>query len=258
MTTPDFSQYDEKVAQGLRGSASTGGGLAAFLAIEHVAVGPGTLHARLAGARRATHAVPELARRGARGTLRPRARQRPLPRDRRGSVGRDDGVQDQLSGRGHDRRPRRGGDHHLAHQAHRVVRIDVENEGRLVCAAQGTVLVVAPPRIVAARETDGLAPRHSSKSGKATFALLGRAALDHVLVVLRHVGVDAVVVVGHRSGAVDLVRARTHLQCRASSAPWRRPTAGSWVHRSSRLLAVGLLSRHRRRAARGHRAWRRS
>jgi uncharacterized protein (TIGR00369 family) len=25
-----------------------------------------------------------------------------------------------------------------------VVRIDVENEGRLVCAAQGTVLVVAP------------------------------------------------------------------------------------------------------------------
>jgi uncharacterized protein (TIGR00369 family) len=44
---PEFAQYDEKVAGGLRGSAAAAGGLAAFLAIEHVDVGAGTLHARV-------------------------------------------------------------------------------------------------------------------------------------------------------------------------------------------------------------------
>src|SRR5207244_6074838 len=48
MTAPDFPRYDAKVAAGLRGSASAAGGLAAFLAIEHVEVGPGSLHARVA------------------------------------------------------------------------------------------------------------------------------------------------------------------------------------------------------------------
>ena len=48
MTTPDFPQYDAKTAAGLQGAAAAAGGLAAFLAIEHVAVGAGTLHARVA------------------------------------------------------------------------------------------------------------------------------------------------------------------------------------------------------------------
>ncbi len=48
MTEPDFQQFDERVAAGLRGSAAAAGGLAAFLAIEHIEVGPGSLLARVA------------------------------------------------------------------------------------------------------------------------------------------------------------------------------------------------------------------
>ena len=45
---PQFPQYDAKTAARLHGSAAAAGGLAAFLAIEHLEVGPGTLHARVA------------------------------------------------------------------------------------------------------------------------------------------------------------------------------------------------------------------
>ena len=48
MTTPEFPQFDGRTAAGLRGPASGAGGLAAFLAIEHIEVGAGTLHARVA------------------------------------------------------------------------------------------------------------------------------------------------------------------------------------------------------------------
>ena len=81
MTVLEFPQYDPKTAAGLVGSATAAGGLARFLAIEHIDVGPGRLHARVE-------------------------------------------VRDDL-----------------------LTPFDVENAGRLVCAAQGTVLVVAakPP-----------------------------------------------------------------------------------------------------------------
>jgi 1,4-dihydroxy-2-naphthoyl-CoA hydrolase len=48
MTVPEFPQYDARTAAGLHGSAAAAGGLAAFLAIEHLDVGAGTLHARVA------------------------------------------------------------------------------------------------------------------------------------------------------------------------------------------------------------------
>src|SRR6266567_7482928 len=48
MTTPDFPQYNAKTAAGLQGSAAAAGGLATFLAIEHIEVGAGSLHARIA------------------------------------------------------------------------------------------------------------------------------------------------------------------------------------------------------------------
>jgi uncharacterized protein (TIGR00369 family) len=44
----DFPQYDERTATGMLGSGAGAGALAAFLDIEHVAIGPGTLHARVA------------------------------------------------------------------------------------------------------------------------------------------------------------------------------------------------------------------
>ena len=47
MATPDFPLYDPNIAAGLRGSAAAAGGLASFLAIEHVEVGPGELHAQV-------------------------------------------------------------------------------------------------------------------------------------------------------------------------------------------------------------------
>ena len=48
MTVPEFPQYDSRIAAGLAGSATAAGGLARFLAIEHIDVGPGRLHARVA------------------------------------------------------------------------------------------------------------------------------------------------------------------------------------------------------------------
>ena len=144
MTTPDFSQYDEKVAQGLRGSAATGGGLAAFLAIEHVEVGPGTLHARLAvrdelltpfrnlhgGVLAAlcdhvlgTVLYPVIARGAWAATTEFKINYLAAV-----TTGDLDARANIIS---------------LTKRT-AVVRIDVENDRRLVCAAQGTVLVVAP------------------------------------------------------------------------------------------------------------------
>ncbi len=45
--TAEFALYDERVAAGLQGSAAAGGGLPAFLDIHHSSVGPGTLTARI-------------------------------------------------------------------------------------------------------------------------------------------------------------------------------------------------------------------
>src|SRR6476469_9122483 len=48
MTTPEFPQYDARTAAGLQGAAAAAGGLATCLAIEHIDVAPGLLHARVA------------------------------------------------------------------------------------------------------------------------------------------------------------------------------------------------------------------
>jgi uncharacterized protein (TIGR00369 family) len=45
--TPDFPLYDPKVAAGLEGAADAAGGLVAFLGIHHTEVGPGVLRAEL-------------------------------------------------------------------------------------------------------------------------------------------------------------------------------------------------------------------
>src|SRR3954451_9020872 len=48
MTEAEFPLYSEKAARALEGSAELASGLAGFLGIEHVEVGPGFLHARVA------------------------------------------------------------------------------------------------------------------------------------------------------------------------------------------------------------------
>jgi uncharacterized protein (TIGR00369 family) len=144
MTATGFPQYDAKVAGGLEGSAAAAGGLATFLAIEHVEVGAGSLHARIAVrddlltpfgnlhggvlAALCDHVLGTV--------LYP-----VIPRGAWAATTEfkinylaavTTGVLDARA--------------QIISLTKRtaVVRIDVENEGRLVCAAQGTVLVVAP------------------------------------------------------------------------------------------------------------------
>src|SRR5689334_4665285 len=144
MTTLEFPQYDEKTAAGLRGSGTGAGGLAAFLAIEHVDVGPGTLLARVAvrddlltpfknlhgGVLAAlcdhvlgTVLYPVIPRGAWAATTEFKINYLAAV-----TVGFLDARAEIIS---------------LTKRT-AVVRIDVDNEGRRVCAAQGTVLVVAP------------------------------------------------------------------------------------------------------------------
>ncbi len=144
MPTPDFPQYNEKTAAGLRGPADAAGGIAAFLQIEHVEVGAGLLHAR----------VP--------------VRDELLTPFRNLHGGVLAALCDHVLGtvlypvipRGAWAATTEFKINYLAAvttgvldaratiisltKRTAVVRIDVENEDRLVCAAQGTVLVVAP------------------------------------------------------------------------------------------------------------------
>ncbi len=69
MTKIEFPQYSEKAAKALEGAADLASGLAGFLAIEHVEVGAGFLHARCRGTRRVDDTVRQFARRRAVGTL---------------------------------------------------------------------------------------------------------------------------------------------------------------------------------------------
>jgi len=144
MTTPDFPQYDAKTAAGLQGSAAAAGGLATFLAIEHVEVGAGLLHARIAvrddlltpfgnlhgGVLAAlcdhvlgTVLYPVIPRGAWAATTEFKINYLAAVK-----TGLLDARAQIIS---------------LTKRT-AVVRIDVENEGRLACAAQGTVLVVAP------------------------------------------------------------------------------------------------------------------
>jgi 1,4-dihydroxy-2-naphthoyl-CoA hydrolase len=144
MTTPDFGQYDERTAEGLRGSASAAGGLAAFLAIEHIEVGAGLLHARLAVREDLLTPFANL-HGGVLAALCDHVLGTVLyPVIPRGAwaattefkinylAAVTTGVLDARA--------------QIISLTKRtaVVRIDVENEGRLASAAQGTVLIVTP------------------------------------------------------------------------------------------------------------------
>jgi 1,4-dihydroxy-2-naphthoyl-CoA hydrolase len=144
MSTPDFAQYDAKTAAGLQGPAGGGGGLAVFLAIEHVEVGPGTLHARaavrddlLTPFRNLHGGVIAALCDHVLGTVL-------YPVIPRGAWAATTEFKINylaaVTTGDLDARAR------IISLTKRtaVVRIDVENEGRLVSAAQGTVLVVAP------------------------------------------------------------------------------------------------------------------
>jgi uncharacterized protein (TIGR00369 family) len=144
MTKADFPLYSEKAARALEGAADLASGLAGFLGIEHVEVGPGLLHARVAvrdelltpfgnlhgGVLAAlcdhvlgTVCYPVIPRGAWAATTEFKLNLlAPVTQ----------GVLDARA--------------NIVSLTKRtaVVRIDVENEDRLVCAAQGTVLVMAP------------------------------------------------------------------------------------------------------------------
>jgi uncharacterized protein (TIGR00369 family) len=144
VTAPEFPLYSEKVARGLEGSADLASGLAGFLGIEHVEVGAGFLHARVAvrgelmtpfgnlhgGVLSAlcdhvlgTVCYPVIPRGAWAATTEFKLNLlAPVTQ----------GVLDARA--------------NIVSLTKRtaVVRIDVENEDRLVCAAQGTVLIMAP------------------------------------------------------------------------------------------------------------------
>jgi len=144
MTATEFPRYDAKVAAGLQGSAAAAGGLATFLGIEHVEVGAGSLHARVAVRDDLLTPFGNL-HRGVLAALCDHVLGTVLyPVIARGAwaattefkinylAAVTDGVLDARA--------------QIISLTKRtaVVRIDVENAGRLACAAQGTVLVVAP------------------------------------------------------------------------------------------------------------------
>jgi 1,4-dihydroxy-2-naphthoyl-CoA hydrolase len=144
MTAPDFPQYDPRVAAGLQGSAAAAGGLAAFLAIEHIEVGPGSLLARVAVREELLTPFRNL-HGGVLAALCDHVLGTVLyPVIPRGAwaattefkinylAAVTTGVLDARA--------------RIISLTKRtaVVRVDVENEGRLACAAQGTVLIVAP------------------------------------------------------------------------------------------------------------------
>jgi 1,4-dihydroxy-2-naphthoyl-CoA hydrolase len=142
----DFPQYDPDIAAGLRGSAAAAGGLASFLAIEHIDVGPGQLSARVAVRDdlltpfRNLHGgvLAALCDHVLGTVLYP-----VIPHGAWAATAEfkinylaavTNGVLDARA--------------KIISLTKRtaVVRIDVENEDRLVCAGQGTVLVVQPKK----------------------------------------------------------------------------------------------------------------
>jgi uncharacterized protein (TIGR00369 family) len=144
MTATEFPQYDARVAAGLQGSADAAGGIAAFLGLEHIDVGAGTLHARV-GVRDelltpfknlhggvlaalcdhvlGTVCYPVIPRGAWAATTEFKINYlAPITRGALDARARVVSLTSRTA----------------------VVRIDVENEGRLVCAAQGTVLIMPP------------------------------------------------------------------------------------------------------------------
>jgi 1,4-dihydroxy-2-naphthoyl-CoA hydrolase len=139
-----FPQYDAKTAAGLEGAADAAGGLVGFLGIRHTEVGPGLLRAEVevrdelktpfgnlhGGVLAAlcdhvlgTVLYPVIARGAWAATTEFKINYlAPITTGTLTANARIVSLTKRTA----------------------VVRIDVENEGRLVCAAQGTVLVMAP------------------------------------------------------------------------------------------------------------------
>jgi uncharacterized protein (TIGR00369 family) len=144
MTSPDFPQYDPKVAAGLERATDGAGGLPEYLGIRHVEVGAGFLHARVAvrdelktpfgnlhgGVLAAlcdhvlgTVLYPVIPRGAWAATTEFKVNYlAPVTTGSLDATARIISLTKRTA----------------------VVRIDVENEGRIACAAQGTVLVMAP------------------------------------------------------------------------------------------------------------------
>ena len=144
MTTLEFPQYNEKTAAGLQGSGGGAGGLAAFLGIEHIEVGPGTLLARV-GVRDDLLTPFKNLHGGVLAALCDHVLGTVLyPVIPRGAWAATTEFKiNYLTAVTTGDLDARAVIISLTKRT-AVVRIDVENEGRLVCAAQGTVLVVAP------------------------------------------------------------------------------------------------------------------
>ena len=141
---PEFPQYDAKVAAGLEGAADAAGGLVGFLGIRHTEVGPGRLRAEVdvrdelmtpfgnlhGGVLAAlcdhvlgTVLYPVIARGAWAATTEFKINYlAPITTGTLAATAEIVSLTKRTA----------------------VVRIDVENEARLVCAAQGTVLVMAP------------------------------------------------------------------------------------------------------------------
>ena len=144
MATTDFPQYDPKTAAGLAGPADAAGGLAKFLHIEHVEVGPGLLHARvpvrdelLTPLRNLHGGVLAALCDHVLGTVL-------YPVIPRGAWAATTEFKiNYLAAVTAGVLDARATIISLTKRT-AVVRIEVENEGRLACAAQGTVLVVQP------------------------------------------------------------------------------------------------------------------
>jgi 1,4-dihydroxy-2-naphthoyl-CoA hydrolase len=144
MAAPDFPLYDPKVAAGLERATDAVGGLIGFLGIQHVEVGAGSLHARVevrdelktpfgnlhGGVLAAlcdhvlgTVLYPVIARGAWAATTEFKINYlAPVTTGALDATARIVSLTKRTA----------------------VVRIDVENDGRLVCVAQGTVLVMAP------------------------------------------------------------------------------------------------------------------
>ena len=144
MTELEFPQYDAKVAASLEGATDLAGGLTGFLGVRHVKVGPGVLRAEVpvrdelktpfgnlhGGVLAAlcdhvlgTVLYPVIPRGAWAATTEFKINYlAPITTGKLEATARIVSLTKRTA----------------------VVRIDVENQGRLVCAAQGTVLVMAP------------------------------------------------------------------------------------------------------------------
>jgi uncharacterized protein (TIGR00369 family) len=145
MTDPAFPEYDAKVAAGLqRATPESAGGIIAFLGIEHVEVGPGVLRARvrvrdelLTPFRNLHGGVLAALCDHVLGTV-------CYPVIPRGAwAATTEFKVNYLAAVTEGTLEARASIVSLTKRT-AVVRIDVDNDGRVVCLAQGTVLVVAP------------------------------------------------------------------------------------------------------------------